>query len=189
MLHHAARLLIVAAWMAVITYWSGQSSLPIDAPPVGDALHGFQHRIAHLLVFALLGVLARRAFDGLPRAALLAVLVTSVFGATDEWHQSFTPGRRAAVDDWALDTLAAGVAVFAWVRVRETRLQPSLRAFAPLAVSVAFLVGIGLAARPAMPGGLASSAVRAVAVGAVDLARETRNLTRDLARQFRATIS
>ena len=92
-LHRSARLLILLSWMALLTWWSGQGNLPIDQPSVAGPLHGLQHRLAHLIAFGLLGVLGRWAFDGWPRAFLLAVLLTSAFGATDEWHQSFTPGR------------------------------------------------------------------------------------------------
>ena len=136
------------AWMALITYWSGQGHLPIDQPRVEDVLHGMQHRAAHLLAYGLLGLLGRWAFDGLPRATFWAILVTSVFGATDEWHQAFTPGRRAAVDDWLLDTAAAGVALYLWGRLRATRWHAPVRLLAPIAVCAMFAVGIGLAARP-----------------------------------------
>ena len=45
----------------------------------------------------------KRAF----RNAALCVLFTSVYGAIDEVHQSFTPGRFAGADDWLADTLGA----------------------------------------------------------------------------------
>ena len=91
----AARLIAVIGWMALITYWSGQGTLPIDQPNVANALHGLQHRIAHVIAFGMLGLLAHWAFGGFSKASLMAVLLVSVFGAADEWHQSFTPGRRA----------------------------------------------------------------------------------------------
>jgi VanZ family protein len=181
----APRLLVLVAWMGLITYWSGQGNLPIDQPPVANALHGFQHRLAHLVTFALVGLLARWAFDGLPRATLLAVFLTSVFGASDEWHQSFTPGRRPAIDDWALDTLAAALALYLTERVRATRLEPYLRAITPLVVSAAFFVGVGLAVRPALSSELRGLGVRAVGHAALQFARDTR----DVARQLRATVT
>src|SRR5713101_7678385 len=104
-----ARLLVLAGWMSLITYWSSQGRLPIDQPEIASALHGFQHRLAHLVAFGLLGLLARWAFDGLPRAALWAVALASAFGASDEWHQSFTPARSPGVDDWATDTAFAAL--------------------------------------------------------------------------------
>src|SRR5919201_1312216 len=175
-----ARLLVLVAWMLLITFWSGQANLPIDQGLVADNLHGWQHRVAHLLAYGLLGLLARWAFDGSPRATLSAVVVASAFGATDEWHQAFTPGRRAAIDDWALDTLSAALAIYVISRLRATRVRPAIRALAPLAVSAAFVLGVGLAARPVLPAPLHSTSLRSVATNAVQLVRDTRKAARQL---------
>ena len=46
----------------------------------------------------------------------------SLFGATDEWHQSFVPGRASEVKDWVADTLGAALAVSlyaGWGRYRR----------------------------------------------------------------------
>src|SRR5260370_31129326 len=166
----AARLIALISWMALITYWSGQSTLPIDQPNVANALHGLQHRIAHVVVFGLLGLLARWALGGLPRATLLAVLLVSIFGATDEWHQAFTPGRRAAIDDWAVDTASAALALYAWTRVRSTQWHGRMRALATVAVGAAFMLGLGLAIRPSLsrPTDLNGNTLRSAAHTALD---------------------
>src|SRR5713226_5006938 len=147
-----ARIVVLGGWMALITYWSSQASLPIDQPVVANVLHGFQHRAAHAVAFGLLALLARWAFDGLPRPSLWSVVLASVFGATDEWHQSFTPGRHAGADDWAADTAFAAAALYAWARLRAaiTFRTPVLRLAAPLAVAAVFLVGLSLAVWPAI---------------------------------------
>jgi len=41
----------------------------------------------------------------------LTIAAASLFGASDECHQSFTPGRQADVFDWLADTLGACLAV------------------------------------------------------------------------------
>jgi VanZ family protein len=104
--------------MALITYWSGQPVLPIDQPLVANILQGWQHRIAHLIAFGVLALLAAWAFDGLPRKVLLGLLWTSAFGAVDEYHQTFTPGRRAAIDDWLMDTASGALALYLSRRLR-----------------------------------------------------------------------
>ena len=59
-----------------------------------------------------------------------SILIVSVFGASDEWHQSFTPGRSATVADWVADTLGAGLAaaVYAgWAGYRGLLERPMWR--------------------------------------------------------------
>jgi VanZ family protein len=58
---------------------------------------------SHGLAYALLGLLCHRALRGRPRAALLAVALSTAYGITDEVHQSFVPGRHAEWADVAKD--------------------------------------------------------------------------------------
>jgi VanZ family protein len=177
------RILVVVAWMALISYWSSQNNLPIDRPEVASLMRGFQHRFAHLAAFGALGLLGYWAFGGLAGRALLAILLTSVFGALDEFHQSFTPGRRAAIDDWLMDTASAALAIWVWTRLAwpgwaRGRLRPA----GPLLVSLVFAMGIGLAVvvRPVETRPALRSASVQVAHGAIDLARSTRDAVREL---------
>lgn len=90
-----------------ITAASGQSQ--VTAPGFLNA-----DKLAHFLVFGLLATLVvRNGFA--PRHAWVAVVAVSVFGAADEWHQSFTPGRAVEVADWVADTLGAAAAVALYV--------------------------------------------------------------------------
>jgi VanZ family protein len=168
------KLMVLFGWMALLAYWSDQGKLPIDQPAVASVLHGVQHKFAHFVAFGLLGILACWAVDGLPRATLWAVALTSAFGATDEWHQAFVPGRRSAIDDWALDTSAAMLAVYAMNRLRATRWRAYVRIVAPAAVAAAFIVGVGLAARPVALPNVHAATLRAAAHSALQLARDTR---------------
>jgi VanZ family protein len=47
------------------------------------------------------------------QAALLAFLISSLYAATDELHQSFVDGRNGTSVDWAIDSAGAAVAAFA----------------------------------------------------------------------------
>jgi VanZ family protein len=133
----AVRVIALVAWMAFIWYWSGQADLPIDQPSVANILRGWQHRIAHLIGFGILGLLSQWALTGAPRSAWLAVLLTSIYGATDEYHQSFTPGRRSAIDDWLMDTTSGALLVYLWWRLRP-RLRPAIAAVERLRTAVLF---------------------------------------------------
>lgn len=66
-------------------------------------------KMAHFGVFGLLATLVMRA-PGLSHAWVAVVLV-SMFGAVDEFRQSFTPGRFVEVADWIADSAGALVAV------------------------------------------------------------------------------
>ncbi len=85
---------------------------------------GWHGRLAH--VWEILD--AKGCWSKWP--ALLAVLIVSAFGVTDEWHQSFVPGRDCDVFDWLADTLGAALAVtlyvkWAWYRrLLEIRVGP-----------------------------------------------------------------
>ena len=83
-------------------------------------------KVAHFGLFGLLATLVAR--NGWPaRRAWVPVLLVSLFGLTDEWHQSFTPGRSVEVADWVADTMGAMVAVVLyvrWVRYRDWLERP-----------------------------------------------------------------
>src|SRR4030095_12691112 len=101
-----------------------------------------QHRLAHLIAFGLVGLLAAYAFEGWPRRALLAIGLTSVFGATDEVHQMFVVGRRPGIDDWLFDTFSAAIALWAWPRLQ--RRVPRLTVLGPFLAGAIVMVGLAL---------------------------------------------
>ncbi len=73
----------------------------------------------HATEFGLLFWLWLRAFRF--RAPGAAALIALAYAATDEFHQTFVPGRSGTPRDWVID--AAGVAIawglWAWARRRE----------------------------------------------------------------------
>jgi VanZ family protein len=89
----------------------------------------FIDKIAHFSVYGLLATLLCRLGRGW-RAAVLALLATSLYGISDEWHQSFTPGRSVEIADWAADTAGAALAVTLytlWPRYRRWLEKPPRR--------------------------------------------------------------
>jgi VanZ family protein len=175
------RLALVLAWMVLETFWSSQSNLPIDHPPISTLLFGLQHRVAHLVAFGVLALLARWAFEGFPRARLLAILLTSAFGATDELHQIFTPRRHPGVDDWAVDTLAACLAMLAWPRVFGEG-RRVVRTLVPAVIASVFVletVVLGLsAAHLRLPAELRRATAQVVPTEAKQAARDFAHSTR-----------
>lgn len=75
----------------------------------------------HALAYGTLGVTATRAVAGGfpmpvgPTTAVVAWLLTTGYGVSDEFHQSFTPGRSPDPADVVADAVGATVAVvFCW---------------------------------------------------------------------------
>lgn len=94
----------VIAWAAVISYMSSLSgdNLP-DMGIVGA------DKFAHFSEYLVLGMLLTRAIFGqapkisLSRALLLSIIISVLYAAVDEWHQTLIPGRQADVLDFAAD--------------------------------------------------------------------------------------
>jgi hypothetical protein len=96
------------------------SSVPDDGGGTGSAVlfpPPALQNLLHVPVYAGLAFLLLRALRGHRHAALLAAALAVTFGALDEVHQMFTPGRTASVTDALLNALGAcAVAVWALAR-------------------------------------------------------------------------
>ena len=73
-------------------------------------------KLAHVIEYGVLSFFLYRGFinTGTLRrnAALYSILIALIYGATDELHQSFTPGREPRVRDVVFDTIGAIVAIY-----------------------------------------------------------------------------
>jgi VanZ family protein len=100
------------AYMAIIFYFSSE---PNPAPGLTDLVWD---KALHTGEYTGLGLLLARAFLGerfsFVRALALAAILTSAYGASDEFHQLFTPGRECDVLDWTADTVGAALGVSAF---------------------------------------------------------------------------
>lgn len=115
----ALRWLAVAAWAGLIWYLSSRSTIP--ALPFT-----FAHldKVVHSLIFGVLGWLVARALGhgGARRRLALAVLLAVSWGALDELHQAFVPGRTSSLGDLAADAFGASIGV-ALVWLRRARMR------------------------------------------------------------------
>jgi VanZ family protein len=104
------------------------SSLPGRNVPSVGLVH--EDLIAHVIVFGLFGYFLAMAFiapnhPGSKKRILFAILVGTIYAFSDEYHQSFVPGRFPSVSDFLADTV--GLVLGAWLfttlplfRKRET---------------------------------------------------------------------
>src|SRR4051812_9232106 len=91
-------------------------------------------KLLHSVEYAALGLLLCRALLGeglsVVRAVVFAVVVTSAYGASDEWHQAFVPERSSDVKDWVTDNIGAtlGASMYAAALGRRTSRRRELSA-------------------------------------------------------------
>ena len=109
----------VALYMALIFGLSSVQSPPQLPSAIGDkGGHAMLYSgLAALIVRALAG--GWRPFGGGIAAA--AVLYSTLYGVSDEFHQLFVPTRTADVNDLLADAVGAAVAVVALYAVHAVR--------------------------------------------------------------------
>ncbi|MDR2196425.1 MAG: VanZ family protein [Coriobacteriales bacterium] len=95
-------------------------------PSEGFPSHpGFLNYLAHFGEYLIFAVLLTIAANGPRRAlwltALIALLIASLYGASDEFHQSFVVGRHPDPLDWLTDTLGALLGAIATIWVISAR--------------------------------------------------------------------
>ena len=92
--------------------------LPGWLTPVAPWLDRYLSHVVHVTEYGLLTLLWIRALVRIPtlsrHATLLAWSIAALYGATDEFHQMFVPGRSASLEDWLKDIAGAALAVLLW---------------------------------------------------------------------------
>jgi VanZ family protein len=87
------------------------SDIPSIATPFEPAYDFTFKKLAHVTVY---GILTALLFSALRihirhkgHALLTAALVAVVYACSDEWHQTFVPGREGTLRDVAIDAVGA----------------------------------------------------------------------------------
>ena len=110
-------------WPAIV--WAGLIEVATSwpNPPIPAGLPEQSDKVVHTTMYAVLGFLVARALarPGARLASMLrglaVVAAISGFGALDEWHQRFIPGRGVELGDWMADTTGGllGVLLFTFM--------------------------------------------------------------------------
>jgi VanZ family protein len=102
------------------------SALPLVAVTTPfEPAHDFTFKkLAHIAEYGILSTLLFRALwihiSHKGHALLFAVLIAVLYAFSDEWHQTFVPGREGSFRDVAIDALGA-VGVSIWLRTKRDR--------------------------------------------------------------------
>lgn len=99
-----------------IPYFPGMEKYPLD-------------KIFHMIEYGIFGWLLTRAicfsFPAKPFALLAsaAFFLGVLYGASDEWHQSFVPYRDASPKDLASDAVGVALGVLLWNNKKKEKVN------------------------------------------------------------------
>ena len=102
----------VFLWMLFIFILSSVPGRNIPALPIP-----FFHKVVHFFEYSVLGTLWIKALaEGrsgtkLFKLSILAWELVTIFALTDEWHQTFVPGRSGKLEDVYFDVICALVGI------------------------------------------------------------------------------
>lgn len=83
----------------------------MQQPPIPDLGFVLQDKLLHLIAYFFLGVTLIMAIIAniknftYKKLFLIIFLIGAVYGASDEFHQYFVPGRDCSIWDWVADCL------------------------------------------------------------------------------------
>jgi len=112
-------------WLPVII-WAGVifsfSSMAINKEAEFSWLDFVVKKTAHVVEYAILYWLTFRAIskEGKlieKRSFTIALLFCFIYAMSDEWHQTFVPGREGTLRDVGFDTLGA---LFSWNQIKRS---------------------------------------------------------------------
>lgn len=99
----------VLVWAGVIFWFSG---LAINKPAPFNWIDFVVKKTAHVTEYAILFWLVWRAGKSLK----LSLAITILYALTDEWHQTFIPGREGTLRDVGFDTIGG---LFSWLQIKK----------------------------------------------------------------------
>jgi VanZ family protein len=107
------RWLAALAWMGLIYFFSAQSRFAIlDRAWRPDLLAIAAHFIEYAVLAVLLWLALRGTVSLARFATPVAFVLAVLYAISDEWHQSFVPGRYPDLRDVLVDALGALVALW-----------------------------------------------------------------------------
>ncbi|OGM25255.1 hypothetical protein A2715_04380 [Candidatus Woesebacteria bacterium RIFCSPHIGHO2_01_FULL_39_32] len=100
-------------WMVLIFSFSSLATNPVSVIHWKDFI---VKKTGHVLIYAILTILIYRAFrEGRThrkKAAFYSIFFAVAYGISDEYHQSFTPGRDPQMRDVIFDTIGSILAIY-----------------------------------------------------------------------------
>ena len=101
-------------------FWVSSGPIPVRLKPVFNGEDKIVHACLYAGLAAIVSVGMRRSGKNYPMPVqlLVPIVFAAIYGASDEFHQSFVPGRSCDILDATADTLgAAAMQAFLCFRV------------------------------------------------------------------------
>ena len=90
-------------------------------PKVPTIERPFLDKLEHVIEYSVLGFLTVSCFKKIDRKTIiLAILITSLYGVLDEFHQYFVPGRDFSILDMLADSLGSIVGIGIKLKSRKS---------------------------------------------------------------------
>ena len=120
----------LAAWAVAVgllaaIFWVSHQ----PRPPV-PLLFRHSDKLLHAVAYAALALSCYTAlrvtwpWHGYRWHAWIAGTMAAAYGATDEWHQTFVPGRVASIEDWGFDAGGAFAVALLAATIKRARVEP-----------------------------------------------------------------
>ena len=117
MLKYIGKRKVLLVYTPLVLYWLlllTATSLPAyDMPKLG-----FNDKLYHLGAYTVLAffinltlIYQRKSKFLFEKSAIATIIISSVYGALDEIHQVYVPGRFAELLDWSADAIGACLGV------------------------------------------------------------------------------
>ena len=115
---------LIRYWMPLVLWCAGIFVQSSHAIPDVFPHWPYVDKIGHTAVYALLSILFCRAFNSIPawrgktlKLFTAGIILTTLYGVSDEWHQSFVAARTADAMDLLADMGGAflGACLFVWI--------------------------------------------------------------------------
>ena len=119
------------AWMGLIYGLSSRSTL-LELPDTAawyEVVDRALYKSAHMVAYGILAWLYLRVlrvhFEPSASLRVVSIIGAMVYGLTDEYHQTFVPGREGKLTDVGVDTVGAcgAMVVDWWLTRRRLRRQ------------------------------------------------------------------
>lgn len=102
----------------LIFFLSNQSNLPLPELPTFP----YVDKVAHLAVFSALGAAAANGIYATRgqwnyQTWIISIIICTLYGASDEFHQYFVPNREVSLGDLTADAIGSIIGVSFWLLI------------------------------------------------------------------------